>query len=131
MGGLNAITLPCSTEIRGDVSSTNTGDIDLLMGKTRSVEVTIVENTLAIDWYISGDLHGVVFGYKVCAPGILGKRTLKEGTADAADNNSPASAGCISGTLDLAGQKWAGSKLQLTLYNSYSRSDCKTLAYSI
>merc|ERR1711972_699168 len=32
--GLNAITMPCSTEIKGDVSSTHTGDIDLLMGKT-------------------------------------------------------------------------------------------------
>jgi len=130
--GLNAITMPCSTEIKGDASATNTGDIDLLIGKTQILEVMLFENTLTIDWHITGDLHGVVFGYKVCSPGILGQRIHKEGSLDVADGAcSPASAGCITGTLDLVGHKWAGCKLQLTLYNSYSRSDCKTLAFSV
>jgi len=127
------IAVPQQSSFDGSASGTHTGEVDLLQGRTFSLEISLVHETVSVDWYISGELHGVVFGYKICRPGMLGDSTLEEGTstsAPASGAESPIAAPAITGNLAIQ-EAWAGCTLKLVLYSTYSREDCKVLGYCI
>jgi len=120
------------TCISGAASGTHVGEVDVLQGKPCYIEVALESSTAAVDWHISGPLSGVAFGYRVCQAGIFGERVLEEGHGASADvaAPTPSRAGAIDGSLAIQ-EAWAGCKLRLMLYSSYSREDCRTLEYCV